>query len=334
MKKIEKRTVMNVFEGPHAMQDFLNPGKSAPTPLVELPTAMNPFAKEKVRIFLKLMYLTPLLNLKLWAVWNMLRDAEKRKKLGGTHTLVEASSGNTAFSLAVLAPFFGIRRVIAIVPSDIAPGKLELLRLSGAQLKLHKESPKESSIALARRMGKRKGFLNLGQYENETNPEAHERFTAEQIWKQTEGKITIFCAGLGTAGTIAGAREGFRKKNPRVTMVGVLSSPDSAVPGVRTKKRLGDVRLDWRSSVCHVEVGARESFQTSLALCRAGLLAGPSSGFALKGLFKFLETARQDPLHWKKLRNKNGEICAVVIMGDTPLPYLEKYSTHLDSEEI
>lgn len=117
----------NVFAGPDALKNFLDPDCNPPVPLVELPESLNPFAGQKVRIFAKLPYLLPLLNLKSLPVLKMLQEASD--KLDGEHTIVEDSSGNTAFSLAIMARLFGVRSVRAIVPIDIAPEELELLRL-------------------------------------------------------------------------------------------------------------------------------------------------------------------------------------------------------------
>src|SRR3954449_9008960 len=117
-----------VFEGSSSVRDFLDPDKNPPLPLVELPEDLNRFRGERVRVFAKIMYLLPLLNIKSLPAMNMLLEAESNGKLEGVHTLVENSSGNTAFSLAVVARYFGISKVTAIVPWDIAPGKLDLLR--------------------------------------------------------------------------------------------------------------------------------------------------------------------------------------------------------------
>src|SRR5208283_4138654 len=142
-------------------------------PLVELPEELNPFAGQKVRIFAKLLYLLPLLNLKSLPVLKMLHEASD--KLDGVHTIVENSSGNTAFSLAIMARLFGVQSVQAIVPIDIAAGKLELLRLAGADVRF--APPDGGGIALARRLGKRPGYHNLDQYSNPANVTAHARWT-------------------------------------------------------------------------------------------------------------------------------------------------------------
>ncbi len=317
----------NVFSGPDAIKQFLDPDCNPPLPLVELPGWLNPFAEQKVRIFAKLLYLLPLLNLKSLPVLAMLQDASDQ--LEGVHTIVENSSGNTAFSMAIMARLFGIRSVRAIVPVDIAPGKLELLRLAGADVRF--APPEGGGVALARRIGERPGFLNLDQYGNQANIAAHAQWTTQQTWDQTKGKLTVYCAGLGTTGTAIGAIRFFREKGSKVTVVGVYCLPNNAIPGVRSIERLQEIAFDWESEVpLRVGAGTTESYKKSLDLCRAGLVAGPSSGFALAGLLRFLE--EQSSL--EPLRNSDGEVVAVFVCCDTPFPYLDKYSTILDPADF
>ena len=316
----------NVFEGSDALKNFLNPDCNPPLPLVELPQRLNPFADQKVRVFAKLMYLLPLLNSKSLPVLNMLDTADK---LGSVHTIVENSSGNTAFSLAIMAPLFGIQSVRAMVPLDIAPGKLELLRLSGADVRFPEKGA--SGIATARKMGKNKGFLNLDQYSNKANVAAHAKWTAKQVWEQTEGELTVFCTGLGTTGTALGAVEYFKQQKAQVRVVGVYCLPNNAVPGVRSMEGLAEISFDWQSEISEpVGVGTKESFKKSLDLCRAGLVAGPSSGFAYAGLLHFLGEQRD----LDSFRNKKAEVVATFICPDTPFPYLDKYSTILDPSDF
>ena len=241
----------NVFSGPDAIKDLLNPDCNPPLPLVELPVELNPFSAQKVRIFAKLLYLLPLMNLKSLPVLTMLQGASGQ--LNGVHTIVENSSGNTAFSMAIMARLFGIRSVKAIVPVDIAPGKLELLRLAGADVRF--APPEGGGVALARRIGERPGFLNLDQYGNPANIAAHARWTTQQAWEQTKGKLTIYCAGLGTTGTALGAIRFFRENASSVIVVGVYCLPNSAIPGVRSIERLQEVSFEWESEVPH-RVGA------------------------------------------------------------------------------
>jgi cysteine synthase len=317
----------NVFTGSDALKNFLDPDCNPPLPLVELPDRLNPFAGQRVRMFAKLMYLLPLLNLKSLPVLNMM--LEKVDNLEGVHTIVENSSGNTAFSLAIVAPLFGVQTVRAMVPLDIAPGKLELLRLAGAHVRFPEDGA--SGIVTAREMGKSKGFLNLDQYSNKANVAAHAKWTTKQVWEQTEGQVTVFCAGLGTTGTALGAIEFFKQQQAPVTVVGVYCLPGNAVPGVRSMDGLAEISFDWQSEISQ-PIGAttKESFKKSLDLCRAGLVAGPSSGFAYAGLIRFLN--EQGDLDG--LRNKTGEVVCAFICPDTPFPYLDKYSTILDPSDF
>lgn len=321
-----------VFDGPTAIRDFLNPCNHPPLPLVELPENLNPLKTAGVRIYAKLMYLLPLLTIKSLPAINMLLEAEASGKLKDVHTIVENSSGNTALSLAIVSRCLGIQRVTAMVPWDIAPGKLDLLRICGVEPRLQKESPEElSGIQAARLAGENPGHFSPGQYYNEANPEAYEKWMAPEIWEQTKEKLTVFAVGLGTTGTMVGASRYFRRKSQAVSMVAVICRPENAVPGVRTEARLKEIGFDWRAAADSlVEAGTKESFKYSLELCRVGIMGGPSSGFALAGLVRYLK--EQAPLD--RLRNKDGEICAVFICGDTPLPYLDKYSTHLDAADF
>ena len=324
-----------VFSGQNSINAFLNPARHPFVPLVELPEELNPFISQGIRIFAKLMYVLPLLNLKSLQVLNMLWEARRKGELGKNHTLVENSSGNTGFSLAIIGRIFGIKKTIVIVPYDIAPGKLEMLRIAGAEVRFCKGPPEEmSGIDLAREIGKENGFLNLDQYGNNANPEAFEKWMAPQIWEQTEGTMSIFCAGLGTTGTIVGMSNYLKKILAKVYIVGVNLPENNAIPGVRTLKKLEEVSFPWNEKIYRrIEAGTKESFKKSLALCRAGLIAGPSSGFALAGLLKFLNE-KQKLSDLDSFRNRGGNIVAVFICPDTPFPYLDKYSTILDPSDF
>jgi cysteine synthase/rhodanese-related sulfurtransferase len=330
----------SVFAGPNAVKDFLNPDNNPHIPLVELPENLNPFKKDGVHIFAKLMNMVPLLNVKSLPAMNMLLEAEKNGKLEGVRSIVENSSGNTAFSLAVIARIFGVGKAKAFVSHEVMWGKLQLLRVFGTGIIVNEEpicpdpGDKTSGIYKAKRIGKRAGYFNAGQYDNEANPAAHEKWTGPQIWEQTGGRIALFCAGLGTTGTITGTGRFLKKKNPGVFVLGVSRLPNNPVPGVRTPVLLRQIAFDWKSVTDTVEeAGTKESFEKSLELCRAGIVAGPSSGFALAGLLNFLARHR-DSAELDGLRDENGEILAVFICPDSPLPYLNDYFEYLDDSHF
>jgi cysteine synthase len=326
---------LGVFEGSDSVRDFLNPENRPPAPLVELPDSLNAYRADGVRIFAKLAYLTPLLNIKSLPAWNMLVDAHAAGKLKDVHTIVENSSGNTAFDLAVLSRIFGVEAVKAFVPFDIAPGKLELLRIAGVVPQMSKGAPGEpSGIAEARRIGSTTGHFSPSQYENVANPDAYEKWFAPEIWRQTDGKLTLFATGLGTTGTLVGCSRFFRETAAKITIAGCVCAPNEAIPGVRSRERLKEIDFDWNSAADSiVEVGTKESFRLSLRLCQSGLMCGPSSGFVLAGLYRVLENAKAES-RLEQMRNEDGEVVSVFVCADTPLPYLDKYSTHLDAWEF
>ena len=313
---------LNVFTGENAVLDFLTPDKGAPTPLVEIPISLNPFYKDNVRIYAKLMNMTPLGNVKSLPALNMLLSDIRNTEI---NTLIENSSGNTVFSLAVIGRLLGIPHTKAYVSHEVTWGKLQLLRLLGTEIIVNEEpicpdpSDRESGIFKAKIKGKQKGWFNTGQYENKYNPDAHYKWTAPQIWEQTNGKVDVFCTGLGTTGTILGAGGYLKEKNDNIKNIGVVRKPNNPVPGVRTPNLLRQIAFDWESVVDEiVEVGTVESFKMSLELCRNGLLVGPSSGFALRGLLQYL--------HKAKLKDAN----CVFVCADSPLPYLNEYFEYLD----
>jgi len=186
-------------------------------------------------------------------------------------------------------------------------------------------------------IGQQAGFHNLAQYQNPANPAAHEENTAQEVWDQTGGELTLFAASLGTTGTCVGARnflrDAFQSNTLRspFDLVGALCAEGNAVPGVRSRKRLQEIGFDWEEGINSVEVQTRESYLASLQLIRSGFMAGPSSGAALVALLRFLEGVRPE---WDAHRNMRGEVLAVFVAGDTPLMYIEKYSTQLNAEDF
>ena len=130
---------LNTYAGPNAILDFLNPDNAPYIPLVELPESLNPYTDKGVRIFAKLMNMLPLMNVKSLPAYNMLLDQKSKGELSGIDTVIENSSGNTVFSLAVLARLMGIPRTKAVVSHEVTKGKLNLLRLLGTEIIVNEE---------------------------------------------------------------------------------------------------------------------------------------------------------------------------------------------------
>lgn len=327
----------NVYKGKKSIENFLNPSKSPFLPLVELPASLNPFYKDGVRIYAKLMNALPLGNIKSLPALNMLEQAHSQGELAGVNSIIENSSGNTVLSLAVLSKLYGIKNTTAIASNEVTLGKLNLLRFFGVNIVINEEpicpdpTDKNSGIYKAVNLGKRKGWFNPSQYDNPANPQAHELWTGKQIWEQTSGSVDLLCAGLGTTGTLVGTAKYLKKKNRNLKVVGVVRAANNPVPGVRTKNLLREIDFDWKSAADMVEkAGTRESFEWSLELCRLGIVAGPSSGFALQGLLQAIAKLKSQR-QLTKLKGKSGKIHAVFICPDSPYPYLDEYFQYLSS---
>lgn len=335
-----------VFRGPNAVAAFLNPDNHVP-PLVEIPARLNPFYDQGVCIFAKLMAFLPLGNVKSLAAYSMLEQAHAHGDLDGIRTLVESSSGNTVFSLAAIArAVYGIDRTVALASHEVEPGKLRLLRLFGTEIEIMEEDicpdPNDpmSSINQAKSFWKDVDHrhkivsFNPGQYENEANPAAHMRWTGPQLWEQTEGKLTVVATGLGTTGTLVGTSTYLKGHSSMIKSVGVIRLPNNPVPGVRTEGLLKEIGFPWRDHIdALVSVGTADAYRSSMYLCREGLMAGPSSGFAYRGLIEYL-TSMVASEQLDSLRNEEGEIVAVFIAPDSPLPYLEEYERYVDTESF
>ncbi len=124
---------MNVFKGPEAVRDLLDPGKHSYLPLVELPASLNPFAGDQIRIFAKLMNLMPLGNVKAVPAFNMIEEKYKSGELAEVKKIIENSSGNTVSSMALVARQFGVDKVQSYVPSEISWHKLLMLLFYGIE---------------------------------------------------------------------------------------------------------------------------------------------------------------------------------------------------------
>lgn len=329
---------LQTYFGKNALRAYLNPAESM-TPLVELPEYLNPFYKDGVRVYAKMMNMLPLGNIKSLPAFHMLKSAQMAGSLSQVKEIVENSSGNTAYSLAVLGRLFGIPHTTALVSHEISRGKLMALQLFGVHVEVNAEDICPDPNDPASGVQKAKLYaatdprkINLGQYHNPANPRAHEMVTGPQIWKQLHGAVDVFCAGLGTTGTLLGAGAYLKRKCKRVQIVGVARLPNNPVPGVRTENLLKQVEFPWRSAADSVElVGTREAYTHSMRLCRAGLLAGPSSGFALAGLYSHLQTLKNTG----KLGSRSRRLThAVFVCPDGPFAYLEEYAAFVDSAEF
>jgi len=306
--------------------DFFNPIQRQSTPLVNVTEALNLFpAKERVSVWVKIMTVPPIYSIKWFMVSQMLRKAHAHCELEGKEVIVVASSGNTAAAVGLTARFYGIRYVVAIVPADIPQPKAQQLEFNGVHVIRHQETPDDTCIDRAARLGRRKGWFNFRQYEDPENWKG-QALIGSQIWEQTEGLVTVAGVGMGTIGTVRGLRLSLPDT---VHVVGGKLKENNPVPGLRPESKL-QPHFD-RTGISEIEVGKEESYAMGAGLRSAALTFGPSTGAGAVAVARHVRQVL-DAGKEREIRNKNGEILCVFVGCDLANLYIERYTGALSSE--
>ncbi len=258
------------------------------TPLL----ALNGYGKGlPAKILAKLEYLNPAGSAKDRIAANMIAEAEKSGRLAPGGTIIEPTSGNTGIGLAALAAAKGYK-VIITMPETMSRERRLLMKAYGAELVLTEGAKGMSgSIAKAEELAASiPGAIIAGQFENPANPAAHRKTTGPEIWADTDGKVDIFVAGVGTGGTISGTGAYLKEKNPNVQVVAVepYDSPllSEGRAGAHKLQGIGanfvPKALDTGVYDEIITVKTEEAYAAARALARTeGVLAGISSGAAL-----------------------------------------------------
>lgn len=296
------------------------------TPLVEL-SNLEKQENLEATLLAKLEYFNPAGSVKDRIAYAMITDAEIKGLLKPNSVIIEPTSGNTGIGLAAVAAARGYR-VILTMPETMSVERRNLLKAYGAELVLTEGSKgMKGAIAKAEELAKEipESFLP-GQFTNQANPQAHFVSTGPEIWKDTDGKVDIFVAGIGTGGTISGVGQYLKSKNPSVKVVAVepagspVLSKGTAGPHKIQGIGAGFIPDTLNQSIYDeiIPVENEEAFQTGRTLARKeGVLVGISSGAAV---FAALQLA-------KRPENKGKVI--VALLPDTGDRYL---STPLFSE--
>jgi len=250
------------------------------TPLVRL-QRLNPNPSNI--ILAKLEGNNPAGSVKDRAALNMITEAEQRGEISPGDTLIEATSGNTGISLAMIAAIRGYKMVL-VMQENLSQERRDAMTAYGAELILvSKEQGMEGARDLANQMSEDKKGTQLNQFSNQDNPRAHLKTTAKEIWQDTNGEITHFVSSMGTTGTIMGVSNYLKKKNPKIQIVGIQPDGDSHIPGIRRwpEGYLPSIFEAFRvDTIMDVSQKIAEQATRDLAT-QEGIFAGVSSGGAV-----------------------------------------------------
>ena len=274
----------------------------------------------KARLLVKLEYFNPGGSVKDRIALAMIEDAEKKGTLAPGGLIIEPTSGNTGIGLAWVSSVKGYRLILTM-PETMSIERQNLLKALGAQLVLTPGSEgMKGAIRVAEELkAQNPGSLILQQFENPANPVIHLATTAEEVWNDTDGKVDIFVAGVGTGGTLSGTAKGLKKHNPAIKAVAVepKGSPvlNGGKPGPHKIQGIGAgfAPKNYDSSIVDevVDVEDNNAIGASRLLAqKEGLLVGISAGAAL---YAALQEA-------KKPENEGKTI--VALLPDTGERYL------------
>ena len=260
------------------------------TPLLEF-SNFNASKGLKAQVIGKLEYFNPAGSVKDRIALAMIEDAEAKGLLKPGATIIEPTSGNTGVGLAFVSASKGYKLILTM-PDTMSAERRNLLKALGARLVLTPEAEgMKGAIAKAEELrDATPGSIILQQFENPANPAVHIRTTAEEIWRDTDGKVDLFVAGVGTGGTVSGVGAGLKAHNPNVQIVAVEPS-DSPVlsggkPGPHKIQGIGAgfIPKTYNGEVVDkiLQVTNDDAIRTSRELAgKEGLLVGISSGAAV-----------------------------------------------------
>lgn len=293
------------------------------TPLMEIRNIEREEGLE-ARVLVKLEYLNPAGSVKDRIARNMIQDAEEKGLLKPGATIIEPTSGNTGIGLAAIAASKGYRLILTM-PETMSVERRNILKAYGAEIVLTEGARgMTGAIEKAEELSKEiSGSFLTRQFENPANPDTHRKTTGPEIWEDTDGKVDIFVAGVGTGGTITGTGEYLKSRNPQVKVVAVEPSDSPVLSGgAAGPHKLQGIGAGFVPKALNTQIydeiltlGSEESFAAAKLLAhKEGILVGISSGAALHGAIEIA----------KRPENKGKTI--VVILPDSGDRY---YSTPL-----
>ena len=262
------------------------------TPLVRLNRYSEKKGVKSATILAKLEYLNPAGSVKDRIALAMIEDAERSGKLKKGATIIEPTSGNTGIGIAAVAAMKGYRAILTL-PDSMSAERRTLLKAYGAELVLTEGTRgMKGAVEKAEELNREiEGSVILGQFDNPSNPAAHKATTGPEIWRQTDGKVDIFIAGIGTGGTITGVGEYLKEQNPNVKVVAVEPATSPLLSkGTAGSHKIQGIGANFIPKVLDTDiydeiiaVGNEDAFEEGRDFATSeGVLVGISSGAALK----------------------------------------------------
>ena len=261
------------------------------TPLLKVNNYMKAQQVEGVELLAKLEYLNPAGSVKDRVALAMVEDAEKKGILKPGATIIEPTSGNTGIGLASVAAVKGYRTILTL-PETMSVERRTLLKAYGAELVLT-DGAKGMNGAIAKAQELEQSILGaviLGQFDNPANSAAHAATTGPEIWEDTDGKVDIFVAGVGTGGTITGIGAYLKSKNPNIKVVAVEPADSPVLSGGQPgSHKLQGIGAGFVPSILNTQVydeiitvSTEEAYDTGRLIAqKEGVLVGITSGAAL-----------------------------------------------------
>ncbi len=261
----------------------------------------------------------------------IIEEAERNGRLKPGGTIVEATSGNTGVGLAIVAALKGYKTIF-VMPDKMSSEKVQLLRAYGARVittptAVEPEDPRSYYSVADKLVKETSNSILANQYHNPENPQAHYQTTGPEIWAQTEGKIDVFVAGMGTGGTITGVGRYLKEQNPNIQIIGVdpagsiLYDLHQGRDGVAETYKVEGIGEDFLPGTLDLsvvdevmQVTDKESFLMTRRLVREeGIFAGGSCGSAVAGMMRYIRT-----------HDLGRDQTVVVLLPDSGTRYLSK----------
>lgn len=264
------------------------------TPLLKISRFAKKAGIEDVNVFAKLEGYSLSGSVKDRIAYAMIEDARQKGRLNEDTTIIEPTSGNTGIAIAAIAAAYGYKTILTL-PDTMSVERRNFLKAYGAQLVLTDGAlGMKGAIAKATELHAQiENSIILGQFDNPANPAIHKATTAVEIWKQTEGNIDIFVAGIGTGGTISGVGTFLKEKNPGIKVIGIEpeASPvlTQGTPGPHKIQGIGagfvPETLDTEIYDEVITIANDDAFGYGRLFGQSeGVLVGISSGAALKAV--------------------------------------------------